>query len=130
MKEANGGLTETASSVIAGLVFLAGLGIAYLLYIAKPQYAAAIAGVAPWLHRFWFADWGFDWFYDRVFVQPFIAVARINRNDFVDAFYTALARVAELAHGALSATETGRVRWYAAGIASGAVILVALAVLL
>ena len=28
------------------------------------------------LHAWWFADWGFDWLYDKVFVQPFLWVAR------------------------------------------------------
>jgi hypothetical protein len=39
------------------------------------------------LHQWWFAGWGFDWLYDKVFVQPFIWAAR-SKSDFVDAFYT------------------------------------------
>jgi NADH-quinone oxidoreductase subunit L len=45
------------------------------------------------LHQWWFADWGFDWIYDKVFVQPFIWATQINKSDFVDAFYTGVARV-------------------------------------
>jgi NADH-quinone oxidoreductase subunit L len=41
-----------------------------------------------------------------------------------------LAWLSELAYRALRSTETGKVRWYAAGIAFGSVVLVALVLVL
>ena len=59
-----------------------------------------------------------------------MALAQVNRDDVVDLFFTALAGVVTALHRILSGTQTGRLRWYAAGIAFGAVILIVLAVLL
>jgi NADH-quinone oxidoreductase subunit L len=75
--------------------------------------------------RFWLGGWGFDWLYERLFVRPFVWVARVNKADFIDFFYTGLARVSAAGHALLSLTETGYVRWYAAGLAAGAIIVLA-----
>ena len=76
------GLTETLSSIVAGLAFLIGLGIAYLFFIGKPEYAESLMrdGFMRRLHAFWFADWGFDWLYDRTLVRPFIWIATLNKT--------------------------------------------------
>ena len=81
----------------------------------------AQAGFLRRLHAFWFADWGFDWLYDRTLVRPFLWIATVNRRDVVDNAFTAIARLNQAAHHALSRTETGRLRWYAAAIGAGAV---------
>ena len=82
------------------------------------------------LHRFWFSDWGMDWLYDRLFVKPLVWFARIDKGDFIDGFYTGVARMNELAWRILSRTETGRLRWYAAGIAAGSVVFIAVVLFL
>ena len=51
----------------------------------------------------------------------------VNRSDFMDAFYNGVAVLTELSWRALRATESGRVRWYAAWITAGTVIFVAIA---
>ncbi|MCZ2076500.1 MAG: NADH-quinone oxidoreductase subunit L [Bryobacteraceae bacterium] len=132
MEEAHAGMTETMSGVVAAALFAAGLFAAYLFFLAKPQYSGAAARnpVFGTLHRYWFSGWGFDWLYNRVFVRPLLGAARINRNDFVDAICAGIARFTEGANHLLAATQTGRVRWYAAGIAAGAVIFVGVAILL
>ena len=86
--------------------------------------------VGRMLHQWWFAGWGFDWIYDKAFVQPFIWAAEINKSDFVDAFYTGVARLTELFYRGLSQTETGRVRWYATGMAAGSVLFIAMVLFL
>ena len=60
----------------------------------------------------------------RVFVQPVLWFARVDKNDFVDAIVNALAALTRAFWRLLSDTETGRVRWYAAGLALGAVVFV------
>jgi NADH-quinone oxidoreductase subunit L len=123
-----GALTEGNSETIAVLLFLIGLYFAYLFQLQKRRLAdAAVAGpVGRALHQWWFAGWGFDWIYDKVFVQPFIWAAQINKGDFVDAFYTGVARLTELFYRGLSQTETGRVRWYALGMAAGSALFIAM----
>ena len=121
-------MTETGSEAVAAVLFLVGLYFAYLFHLQKRSLAEAAVSnpVGSLLHRWWFAGWGFDWMYDKVFVQPFIWAAQINKSDFIDAFYTGVARLADLFYRGLSRTESGRLRWYAAGIAVGSVVFLAM----
>jgi len=127
-----GGLTEIGSEGIAALIFLIGLYLAYLFHLQTRSLADALVRnpAGHVMHQWWFADWGFDWMYDKAFIQPFVWVARINKSDFVDAFYTGVARLTELFYRGLSRTETGHVRWYAAGMAAGSVLFIALVLFL
>jgi NADH-quinone oxidoreductase subunit L len=126
------GMTELGSEGLVTLVFLIGLYIAYLFFIQNREYAEAITAPAfsKALHRFWYADWGMDWLYERVFVRPIIWIARIDKNDFVDYIYTGIALVTELFYHGVRKTETGRMRWYAAGIAAGSIIFLAIVLFL
>jgi NADH-quinone oxidoreductase subunit L len=124
--------TELLLAVIAGIISLLGIYLAYLLFLRRPQQTAAWAGT-PWvsrLRRFWFSGWGFDTLYNRVFVWPYTALARINKEDVIDSFYDGLAWLARSANRALSLTQNGRLRWYALGLAVGAVIWIGLVVFL
>jgi NADH-quinone oxidoreductase subunit L len=127
-----GPLTEMRSEGFLALAFLIGLGLAYLFYLRNRQWSDALTStrVGKILHEFWFADWGFDWCYDKLFVQPVLWFARIDKGDVVDAFYNGVADLNELMYRGLSRTENGRVRWYAAGIAAGTVVFVAIALFL
>jgi NADH-quinone oxidoreductase subunit L len=126
-----GALTEIRSEAIAGLIFLVGLYFAYLFHLQKRNLADALVlnPIGRTLHQWWFADWGFDWIYDKVFVQPFIWVTQTNKSDFVDAFYTGIAWLTQWFYRGLSSTETGRVRWYAASVAAGSVLFIAMVLL-
>jgi NADH-quinone oxidoreductase subunit L len=127
-----GQLTETLSEVFITLAFLIGLVLAYLFYLRSRRWSAALTAtrVGKALHEFWFADWGFDWCYDKLFVQPILWFARVDKKDGVDAFYNGVADLNELLYHTLSLTENGRVRWYAAAIAAGTVVFVAIALFL
>ena len=127
-----GPLTEMRSEGFVTLAFLIGLGLAYLFYVRNRQWSDALmtTPVGKALHRLWFAGWGFDWCYDKLFVQPVIWFARVDKGDVVDAFYNGIADLNQLLYRGLSLTENGRVRWYAAGIAAGTVLFVAIALFL
>ena len=71
-----------------------------------------------------------DWLYDRTLVRPLVWLARIDRDDCIDGFYTGVARVNEIAWRVLRRTETGRLRWYAAGIAAGTIVFIAVVLFL
>ena len=123
-----GSLTETNSEAIAGLLFLAGLYFAYLFHLKKRKLSESLVEnpLGRALDQWWFAGWGFDWIYDKLFVLPFIWVANLNNTDFVDAFYTGIGRGADALYRWLSSSETGRVRWYATAMAAGSVLFVAM----
>jgi NADH-quinone oxidoreductase subunit L len=126
------GITELGSEGLVMLAFLIGLGFAYLLFLRRRDLAAAVTAPAlgEELHRFWFTDWGMDWLYDKLFVQPLLWFARVDKGDLIDLFYTGLARLSELLYGVVRRTETGRVRWYAAGIVLGSVVFAAIVLFL
>jgi NADH-quinone oxidoreductase subunit L len=121
---------ETALSAITDVVVLLGVGVAYVAFCRRPAFLHRLielpASVA--LRRYWEADWGMDWLYDRIAVRPFVWLARINQADVIDVFYNGLARLAETLYGLLSSSQTGQVRWYAAGVAAGSAIIVIIAV--
>jgi NADH-quinone oxidoreductase subunit L len=121
------GLTEIGSEAIAGVIFLIGLYFAYLFHLQERNLADALVAnpIGHVLHEWWFADWGFDWIYDKVFVRPFVWASEINKSDFIDALYTGVAWLIQSFYKGLSGTETGRVRWYAAGMAAGSVLFLA-----
>jgi len=131
MKQEGAG-TELLFQIVAAVVSLGGVYVAYLLILRRRQLVErwAQSPLGSPLHQLWFAGWGFDWLYDTLFVRPYVWLAQTNKQDVVDLIYVGLARLVEALHGLLSRTQTGRVRWYAAGIALGAVIAIALAVIL
>ena len=119
---------EWALQLLAAGVSLAGVAIAYAITLRWPQIAASLARSPA--GRLWGAGWGFDRLYDRLFVHPYEWLAQAGRGDVVDRFYEGIARLAERSYRALSRTQSGRVRWYAAGLAVGAVVVIAVAVFL
>ena len=120
--------TEVALQVASVVAALLGVLIAYVVYLRRPAAVLRLGetAAASGLRRFWFAGWGFDWLYDHLFVRPFVWLASVNKEDVVDTFYDGVAATATELHGWLSRTQTGRVRWYVAGVALGAVILIAI----
>jgi len=107
---------------------LAGIAVSWLLFMRAPQVPAALATnpATAWLGALWKNAWGFDWFYDRVFVRPFVFLSRITRNDPVDGAMnlvpTALGGLSVLA----TATQNGNLRWYAAVAGAGLCLLIGL----
>jgi NADH-quinone oxidoreductase subunit L len=121
----HGGIgTELALGLAASFIVLLGIAAAYRLFGRGQALPAALSGVrAQAVARFWRGGWGFDWLYDRLFVRPFVRIARANQADFVDSFYTGLALVTDALHRLARLTQSGRLRWYAAVLASGAIVL-------
>jgi NADH-quinone oxidoreductase subunit L len=118
-----GPITETITALSASTVFALGLGLAYLFF--GPQRSRA--PLQGFLQELWFAGWGFDWIYDRLLVRPFLWVTRQVGRDPADLPIRGLGEAAMLGNRALRLTQTGRVRWYAAGLAMGTVALLAVA---
>ncbi len=122
--------TEAWLEVAASLASLAGIGLAWALFYGRRAvvdgFVTSPAGAA--LRRFARSGLGFDWVYDRLLVRPYVWIARVNRRDVVDRVVDGVANVAVGLNRGLAATQTGRVRWYAAGVVFGAVLLIGLVV--
>jgi NADH-quinone oxidoreductase subunit L len=124
-----------ASLLVEGfmiLVPLIGIGIAYLFYGSKTFSVEKLISspLAQNLHRFWNSGWGMDWLYDRLFVFPFMWLARINARDIIDLFYGLVVDINQTAHRMIVRTQTGSLRWYALSLATGLVVIITLGVLL
>jgi NADH-quinone oxidoreductase subunit L len=123
---------ELALQIAAAVASLGGIFLAYLLFLRSPRVVESLSRTS-WgaaLHHFWLAGWGFDWLYDRLLVRPFVWLARADKDDVADLIYDGIAALSRTLNRILSGTETGKVRWYAAGIAAGAIITIAIAVML
>ena len=121
---------EWAILGISTVVVAVGLLLAELCFTCTGwSRAVERSPAASAVHRFLFIGWGFDWLYDRALVRPLKWIAFTNRRDFVDAFYGGLAAATRYVSLCLSATQTGNVRNYAAGLVLGAVLLAAMVLL-
>ncbi|GHA62537.1 NADH-quinone oxidoreductase subunit L [Pontibacter akesuensis] len=123
---------EWVFQVLAALVSLGGIFIAYLFYLKSPSLLQSIkrSDTAMALHRFWHSGWGFDALYDALLVRPYVFLSTLNKRDIIDSFYTGLARMAEGFHVMLSATQNGVLRNYVMGIVVGAIMILTLSLLL
>ena len=118
---------EFALQVVAVAVVLAGIAAAWWLYVKAPQSRERFAGFA--LRKWWLAGWGFDTLYDFLIVLPLVAIAHWNRRDIIDALYNGAALLTRFAHILLGHSQTGRLRWYAGGIALGTAVLLLIALI-
>lgn len=118
-----GPITETITALSASTAFGLGLALAYLLY--GPQRSRLPA--QSFLSKIWLAGWGFDLAYDHLFVRPFQWLARKSKSDVADIPVRGLGQITVLGYRTLQRMQTGRVRWYAMGLAMGTVAILAIA---
>ena len=120
--------TQGNLQFITSVVSLIGIIFAYRYFLHSPQHTGRREKlmqnpIAFAVHCFLFKGWNFDLLYDTFIVRPFLWAARINKTDFIDFIYRGLARLCCVFNEVLSFTQSGKVRWYAMGIALGVVIL-------
>ena len=111
----------------AGIVVV-GIGIAAALFLGRRQRVAALAASAPGrlVGELWRQAWGFDVLYDRLFVRPYRALARLLGGDPIARGLRMIPLAARLGHDLLSTAQNGLLRWYAASIALGALLVLAM----
>ncbi len=118
-------LSVELAPLIAGV---AGIALAYGMYIARPELPAIFAKEHGAIYRFLLNKWYFDELYDRIFVRPLICLARfawkIGDATIVDGVPNGLAAIA--AGGARQAVklQTGSLAAYAFVMLIGVVVLV------
>ena len=126
---ADGGGTAWAAHVPL-IVSLAGIALSWLLFARAPQIPATLerSPATAWIGALWRSAWGFDWIYDRLFVRPFVWLARVNRNDTIDRVFSVVPAGLRGLSAAATITQNGNLRWYAAVAATGLCALIALVV--
>jgi NADH-quinone oxidoreductase subunit L len=126
-----GETSNTLRALVEAAIPFIGIIIAYLFFYSKICSVDKLLQFrkATWLHQFWFSGWGLDYVYDKAFVQPFIRLAAINKNDIVDSLYTGLMLLSRGGYRLLSYSQNGQVRRYALVMGFGTVVLIGIGVL-
>ncbi|SFN35418.1 NADH-quinone oxidoreductase subunit L [Nitrosospira briensis] len=138
---------ETILELLGIAASLGSIALAHLLFLRYPAFLHGLMLIPAFarIRKFWHFGWGFDRFYEFVFVRPYVWLAhanrhdvidniykivmsftlkwlrKVDRHDVVDYIYSALARLCLFLYRALSATQNGQVRRYATAIAAGSV---------
>ncbi len=122
-----GALRHQLEWLSAGIVTI-GIGIAAVLFLGRRRLVDAIAASLPGrlLGGLWRHAWGFDALYDWLFVRPYCWLARVLRNDPVDQSLRVIPWLARRGHDVLGAAQNGLLRWYAAAMVLGALLVLAL----
>ena len=117
--------------IISGVIAVAGIGLAAVLFLGQRTLVSQLrqSALGKPLADLWQAAWGFDWLYDRLFVRPYLLLTRLTGGDPVDRLMLLPAGLARGGNQLLGWTVTGKLRWYAASIAIGAVLILALLLL-
>jgi NADH-quinone oxidoreductase subunit L len=124
----HGGLAGALwTTFVPGVVALAGIGLAWLLYERRRQEAPEAQTSAA--ARYFLGGWGFDRLYRYAFEIPFLWFAHLSRDDLFEPPVDALARLTRAGWRTLSATQNGLVRWYLFVIGLGVAVGVLLVVL-
>jgi NADH-quinone oxidoreductase subunit L len=121
------GVASSGIMVVAGLMGLGGIGLAYVMYVLSPALSDRLARQWEPLYNGSLHKWYVDEFYDKWIVQPTIDAA----NDLwkwvdvrvIDAAVNGLAATVALWSGLLRLIQSGEVQHYALAMALGAVLI-------
>jgi NADH-quinone oxidoreductase subunit L len=105
------------------ILSIAGIAIAYVMYVARPGMSAGLIRRFGWLHDFLERKWYFDEAIDLVFVRPALAVGRWANSTFERyVIQGVVAGTTELARGAnagVRGAQSGYLRSYALLLVTG-----------
>jgi NADH-quinone oxidoreductase subunit L len=123
---------EWLFQLLAVLATFAGIYLAYVLYVKQQQRLEKLRQSALWisLYRFWHSGWGFDTLYQVTLVNPFVYIAKVNKNDIIDKFYQGISFVNIRLYRFLSYTQSGSLRWYIMGLVIGAILILGIEIIL
>jgi NADH-quinone oxidoreductase subunit L len=115
-----------AISVAAGLI---GIGLAYLMYIAKPSLAGSFSSSLGWLYRLVYNKYFVDEIYDAAVVKPLVSGSRVVLwrgvdAGLIDGAVNGVGSQSQGVGGWLKLFQSGNIRSYATWVVFGSVILV------
>jgi NADH-quinone oxidoreductase subunit L len=119
---------KTMLEMVSGVVAIVGILLAAALYLGKRSVVNSVAQSAPgrFFSIWWFHAWGFDWLYDLILVKPYKGIAILLQSDPLNSLMNLPGLFARLGNRGLSLTVNGQVRWYVASMGVGAVVVLAL----
>jgi NADH-quinone oxidoreductase subunit L len=114
---------EWIGLVIGAVISIAGIGIAYLLYVARPELPATLISRLRPIHTLFANKWYFDELIDLMVVRPALAIGRFASRTFerfvVDGVVSATTDTVRGAGGVVRVVQSGFVRSYALLLIAG-----------
>jgi NADH-quinone oxidoreductase subunit L len=108
---------------IGGLIALAGIGIAYVLYVARPELPRRLEARLRPLHTLFANKWYFDELIDFLVVRPALAIGRFANRVFerivVDGLVSGTEETVRGAGSVVRTVQSGFVRSYALLLLAG-----------
>jgi NADH-quinone oxidoreductase subunit L len=125
---------EPAHGIIAWVsaaIPIAGVLVAYLLFLGKQLSLAAITQRAPaqWLAGFWHGGWGMDNLYRQLIVVPYTGLAKWWRNEPIDHLVALVTGSATFFNGVLATSQNGRLGRYVTLMVLGLLLMLLVLVL-
>ncbi len=111
------------------IVGVIGIGLAYVLYIKRPDLPGKIAASIPTIYAISFNKWYFDELYDRIFVRPAFYLGRnlwkVGDGTLIDGLGPdGISSAVRIMARRAAALQTGYLYHYAFAMLCGAVVLV------
>jgi NADH-quinone oxidoreductase subunit L len=117
-------------SLLPSIVGLAGIAVAYWFYMFSPSIPGMLAARFGPVYRFLLNKWYFDELYDRIFVQPTFALARllwhVGDETIIDGMPNGAASLAAGGSRQIVKIQTGSIAVYAFSMLIGLVLLVSI----
>jgi NADH-quinone oxidoreductase subunit L len=123
----HGGVVAYMLMLLSIVVVLAGVVLAWYMYMTTPVRSETIGQARTPLHAFLLNAWYVDWLYDRAIVRPYFAVcAFLAHFDVlvIDGLVNLTGRIVQLWAAGSRRLQTGYVVNYALTMLAGAVALV------
>ncbi len=112
------------------VIGIAGIALAYLLYMGMPFVPGQIAMAMPGVYRFLLNKWYFDELYNAILVQPMLRLARglwqIGDVKIIDGMPNGVASLTGSSSGQVVKLQTGSIASYAFAMLIGLVALVSI----
>ena len=110
------------------VVGIAGIALAYFMYMAAPHLPGLLAARFGGVYRFLLNKWYFDELYDRIFVRPIMSLARglwqVGDATIIDGIPNGMAAITAESAGRVVKVQTGSIAHYAFAMVIGVVVLV------
>ena len=123
---AAGGEGKHFVEIVSSIIGISGIAIAAVLFLGRRSFVTAVAqsGLGAFVSRWWRNAFGFDALYHQLFVRPFLWLARPGRGDGADTAMWLLPLLVRGVNKIVVRSQTGNLRWYAASMVIGAVLIV------
>src|SRR5205085_7716362 len=114
---------EVLALVASALLSLAGIALAYQLYVRNPGVTLRLVDRFPRLHGFLAHKWYFDEAYDRVVVRPMTQLGEAASATFervvIDGVSLGTAMVVRAGNSLVRVAQSGLLRYYALALMTG-----------